>query len=139
MAKPESPNPSEAATDGDINAASGDRGTTEASRTSKTGFGPFSVQSFSEGRLQTISLHFPPWLVRSTWEFELRRWPDGGWQQLSFRCVNVRANGPIAFQYVRHGDLEGLLALFGKGAASPFDIDEQGWTLLHVGDPIARP
>lgn len=43
----------------------------------------------------------------------------------------VTSNSPV-FKMCMHGDMHGLQAVFGRGQMSPFVLDEEGNTLLHV-------
>jgi hypothetical protein len=98
----------------------------------QTAFGPFSLESHEGGRIHICSLQFPRWPLRGKLEFDLRMSLSRGLQSFGFRCYNTLENESLVFTYVRHGNLEGMLRLFDTGFASPLDIDEQGWTLLHV-------
>jgi hypothetical protein len=34
--------------------------------------------------------------------------------------------------FAREGNVEGLWSLFDQGLASPFDVDVDGWAVIHV-------
>jgi hypothetical protein len=44
----------------------------------------------------------------------------------------MRPNSSLVFDYVRNGNISGLLRSFQNSEASPFDHDEYGRSLLHV-------
>lgn len=52
--------------------------------------------------------------------------------ELKIRIPRVRPNQAPVFNLARCGDTEGLRTLFEKGLASPYDIDSEGHTALHV-------
>jgi hypothetical protein len=49
------------------------------------------------------------------------------------QTFHLRPGWSPIFEYVNHGDLQGVLNLIHNGFASPNDVDQEGWTVLHVG------
>ncbi len=72
----------------------------------------------------------PAWLINRAWQIQASK-AMCGWN-FSLRTSNViRRDSPV-FDIARNGDIEDLKTLFSNGKASPFDCDENGWTILHV-------
>ncbi|KPM35107.1 hypothetical protein AK830_g11469 [Neonectria ditissima] len=72
-------------------------------------------------------IQLPRWITNKAWEISVA--PG--------LCMNLRAysvvpdTSPI-FEYARQGHLDKMLALYSQGDASPFDMNEFGWSLFHV-------
>jgi hypothetical protein len=58
-----------------------------------------------------------------------------GWTAHFRQYVVVPGNSQV-FRAVQNGTLEELRRLFDEGLASPYSVDEVGWTLLHVGNAL---
>ncbi|GKT64884.1 ankyrin repeat-containing protein [Colletotrichum tofieldiae] len=78
----------------------------------------------------SLSLQLPAWISEAVWEIQVCWSMTGGWQQ-SLRSFSVRSRHSAIFAVVRKGDVEGMMAMFSKGEASPLDRDENGSTLLY--------
>jgi hypothetical protein len=73
------------------------------------------------------------WLLQKLWEFELSR-SIAGWD-FKLRSYNVVPNSSEVYGCVMRHDIDGLLRLFDKKKASPFDIVRLGnfsYTLVDV-------
>jgi len=95
-------------------------------------FGSLSISVSSKYASLVVTLHPPLWLIGIAWGVTARR----SLQQLSLRYYNVRARKSSVFDCVRKNDISGLLQQFTDKAASPFDRDEEGLSLLHVRNLI---
>lgn len=54
---------------------------------------------------------------------------------LQFQVYNTRPDGALIFEFCSSGNVDGVKSLITRKDASPFDIDSDGWTPLHVGSP----
>lgn len=54
-----------------------------------------------------------------------------GWN-INLRTYNIVPCGSLVIELARRGDVRGLLDLFAGGQASPFDVGEDGRSLLSV-------
>ncbi len=72
----------------------------------------------------------PHWLLKKSWELQVSI-ACSGWKA-SFRRYAVLPEDAEVFEVMHSGTLERLLELFSEGAASPFSVDRDGRTLLHV-------
>jgi hypothetical protein len=78
----------------------------------------------------TVSISLPKWLCDRHYEFCLVK-SYQGWDQ-SFRSYRtVSYNSPV-FQYSMQDDVASLQRLFEAGNSSPFEVDPDGRTPLHV-------
>jgi hypothetical protein len=82
------------------------------------------------GKVYLASLRVPLWLASNAWELRLFR-AQSGWD-MKFRTYPVVPDDSKAFECIRMNNLDGLLQLFQRSEASPFDRRSSGWTLLHV-------
>lgn len=94
-------------------------------------FGYMTYSSSSNGGTYRIRFVLPSWLTRGIWELECRR-SYGGWRQISFRVYNTRMDDAKIFKLAGYGFVEGMVEMFDKGEASPFDCDPGGRSLLYV-------
>ena len=78
----------------------------------------------------------PAWLVNRAWAFHAVR-ARNGWD-CYFRQYNIIPTDSPVFKHASLGNVTGLLELFDKNQASPWDCSEKGWTPLHVGDNGSR-
>ena len=78
-----------------------------------------------------ISFQLPAWLYAHRYEIFFRK-SYQGWDQ-SFRSYRVISYDAAVLQYSMSGDVAGLQRLFETGDASPFEMDSDGRTPLHVG------
>jgi hypothetical protein len=78
-----------------------------------------------------ISFNLPAWLYARRYEIFLRK-SYQGWDQ-SFRSYKVISYDAAVLHYSMSGDVAGLQKLFETGDASPFEMDPEGRTPLHVG------
>lgn len=81
-----------------------------------------------------ITYRFPQWLVSKAVTMVLNSsLPEG--PQMHLRIQAVRPASDDIFRLSSLGDLVGLQALFTTGKASIYDVDDRGWTALHVRLP----
>ena len=81
-------------------------------------------------RQQQITVSFvPSCFVSSIFELTLSR---GHCPQMSLKCFNLRPGWSPIFKYCDQGELYKVQELIEDGLASPNDVDEDGWTPLHV-------
>lgn len=92
-----------------------------------------SVCDTRRKRVQKTTYRFrlPFLLTNRAWEVTISR-PPGGWDT-KFRTYNVIPQDSPLFKCCTGGNLQGVQALFSSGEASPFDVDNNGLTALHVG------
>ena len=81
----------------------------------------------------SISLRLPSWLYARRYDIFFRR-ACQGWDQ-SFRSYRVIPYESLVFEYSMAGDVAGLQRLFSTGQSSPFQVDPDGRTPLHVKPP----
>ena len=76
------------------------------------------------------------------WTASLRLWQKAlevqyhrgyGLSNLTLQTYNVVSESSIVFTTVKSGDVAGMLTLFASRQASPFDRDQNGFSLLYVG------
>jgi hypothetical protein len=80
----------------------------------------------------SLFLVLPTWIYARKFELHLMK-SRQGWDQ-SLRSYRVVSYNAQVFHYSMAGDVEGLQRLFASGEASPFEIDPDGRTPLHVGE-----
>lgn len=80
---------------------------------------------------RTLTYRFPQWLVSKAVTVALTSSLSGG-PQLQLHTLQVRPASADVFRLISAGDLLGLQSLFSKGQAGIYDIDDRGWTTLHV-------
>jgi hypothetical protein len=81
-------------------------------------------------RQQQISVSFiPGCFLSSVFEWTLSR---GYCPQMTVKYFNLRPGWSPIFKYSAQGDLGKVRQLIEDGLASPNDVDEDGWTPLHV-------
>ena len=72
----------------------------------------------------------PPWLLKKSWDLQVSM-AYSGWKTCFRQYVMVPDDAEVIV-VVEDGTFEKLLELFNDGAASPFSVDTEGRTLLHV-------
>jgi hypothetical protein len=77
-----------------------------------------------------VTLQLPTWLLRRRYHFRARR-AYSGWEY-SLRSSAILPSASPVFQFSLAGDVDGLRQLFDTRTASPFDVDVDGYTPLHV-------
>lgn len=93
---------------------------------------PRSGDAANTSQAYRILLTPPQWLLGRAWDIQVSM-ACSGWTTF-FRQYAVLPRDSLVFNTLRNEPREKLLDLFEKGLASPFSMDEEGWTLLHVGD-----
>ena len=89
------------------------------------------VMSCDGSRTMTsIALGLPSWIYARRYELRLAK-SCQGWDQ-SFRSYRMISYDAPVFHYSMAGDVVGLQRLFETGQSSPFEIDPDGRTPLHV-------
>lgn len=53
----------------------------------------------------------------------------------AIQTFNLRPSKAPIFRLCSRGDIYAVRNMIGNGSASPFDVDRNGWTLLHVTSP----
>ncbi len=77
-----------------------------------------------------LSIQLPGWI--SSTVCEMKSIPGySGWT-FAFKTWNIVPSTSAVFQRAIAGDADGLKHLFQNGKASPYDRDEQGYSLLQV-------
>ncbi|KAH7109963.1 hypothetical protein EDB81DRAFT_769023 [Dactylonectria macrodidyma] len=94
-------------------------------------------QSWDEGWTSS-AVNLPKWFLTTTWTFTYHYGPNI-LNQFRFRNYNVRASGSKIFLVVESGDLDEMFQLFDNGVATPFDRNEQGYSLLHCASAAYKP
>lgn len=74
----------------------------------------------------------PPWLCPRRFELDLKR-SRQGWD-IMLRSYNIVPYEATIFKHCVNGDVVGIQELFKGGLASPFDMDIDKRTALHVGN-----
>jgi hypothetical protein len=97
--------------------------------------GPFGLVDYitaneDDRTMTSVSLRLPAWLCARRYDICLQK-SYQGWNQ-SFRSYRTVSFGAPVLQYSASGDVAGLQRLFKDGASSPFEIDPDGMTPLHV-------
>lgn len=77
-------------------------------------------------------LRLPQWLSRKVLDFQAYQ-ASFSWK-FQIRSYAVVPDDALVTQYACNGNLQGMLELFRQGKGSPFDRDDFGGTLLHVGE-----
>jgi len=78
-----------------------------------------------------LQLRAPSWLTRRAWDIQASKNVYSGFKFHLRTYSIVPGNAPVLI-CARRGDINGLLDLFAKKLASPFDRDIYGETLIHV-------
>lgn len=78
-------------------------------------------------------VQWPSWLSSSV--YELQSAPTGSGWMYTYRVYNIISSNSEIIQRIKEGDKAGVLELFNKRQASPFDKDENGYSLLYVRAP----
>ncbi|CEI64675.1 hypothetical protein FVEN_g3188 [Fusarium venenatum] len=74
-------------------------------------------------------VQWPSWLSSSV--YELQSAPTGcGWMY-TYRVYNIISSNSDIVQRIKEGDKAGVLELFNRRQASPYDKDENGYSLLY--------
>lgn len=88
------------------------------------------TQEYGNSTATMIWLQFPSWIHSQRYQFCLSK-SCQGWEQ-SLRSYNVLPFDDLVFQYSMEGNVIGLQRLFQVGKASPFVVDPDGRSPLHV-------
>ncbi len=92
----------------------------------------------SEGSLGCDKYYFqfkpPNWLTRRAWSIASAL-STGGFD-VKLRAYSVVPEDSPVIEYAKCGDIEGLLDLFDRKLASPFDVTEDGFSLLDVSSEL---
>lgn len=80
---------------------------------------------------QTLrSAQLPLWLLRRRIDLYTSQ-THSGWD-CSLSIYNVRPSDAPIFRYANEGNIDAIKRLFQGNMASPYDVDEDGYSLLHV-------
>lgn len=89
------------------------------------------IDALRKLKQQQITASFiPGFLLSSAFELTLT-W--GYRSETTFKIFNVRPGWSPIFKYAALGDFDNVRRLLEDGSASLNDVDEDGWTPLHVG------
>jgi len=77
-----------------------------------------------------INIDPPTWLLARRYIVHIKR-VSGGWDW-KLRTYNIVPPHSLVFIHCTNGETESLQSLFNSGQASPFDINPDGNTLIHV-------
>lgn len=91
-----------------------------------------TLQRRRNAQRKTRTFHYRKvlYLMNWAWDIEVCR-SHSGWNS-SLRTYNIIPSDSLVFKLAGGGDVRGLLDLFAKRQASPFDVDEDGCSLLSV-------
>ncbi|KAG4430425.1 hypothetical protein IFR05_014095 [Cadophora sp. M221] len=94
--------------------------------------GQLSIVLSSDEHSTTTSVSFglPRWICARRFELRMMK-SRQGWDQ-SFRSYRMVSYDAKVFDYCMHGNVAALQQLFANGQASPFEIDPDGRSPLHV-------
>lgn len=100
--------------------------------------GLLSIVLFADEHNTTTSVSFglPRWIYARRFELRMMK-SRQGWDQ-SFRSYSTVSHDAKVFDYCMHGNVAALQQLFASGQASPFEIDPDGRTPLHVSSTKSR-
>jgi hypothetical protein len=88
------------------------------------------LQRRFHGKERCITVQLPAWIFPRRYQLRARK-AQSGWDY-RFRTYYPTSYDSPVFRFCMDGNVEGLQQLFDAGLASPFNIDEDGWTTLHV-------
>ncbi len=88
-----------------------------------------------EVEVATIRYRSPSWLANQMWNIQAVK-ASYGWD-IRLRAYNVVPLESAVFEYARDNNVRGLQELFSERAASPFDCNDEGLTLLAVSLAIS--
>ena len=80
-------------------------------------------------RKEITASFIPGCFMSSAFEWTLS---TGFYSQMVLKCFNLRPGWSPIFRYSAEGDLYTVQTLIDGGSASIYDVDEVGWTPLHV-------
>ena len=98
---------------------------------------PTCPKHISKVAYKTYRSKLPLWLSNRVWEINIAQ-QHNGWDH-KLRTYNVVALDSPLFRACLNGDIETVRRLFSFRQASPFDINEYGWTALFVSRQDMRP
>lgn len=99
---------------------------------SKKLFGHLGLVTISQGHIASteITMSLPAWIHPRRYQFYFSK-SYQGWEQ-SLRSYAMESYDALVFRYSMEGNVVGLQELFQSGKASPFVIDPEGRSPLHV-------
>lgn len=77
-----------------------------------------------------LQIRPPSWLTQRAWDIVASNSYSGF--KLCLKAYSIVPHNALVFQCARLGDIDGLLDLFNKKLASPFDRNEYGESLIDV-------
>ncbi|OIW29111.1 hypothetical protein CONLIGDRAFT_645249 [Coniochaeta ligniaria NRRL 30616] len=83
-----------------------------------------------------VQIRLPNWLTRKAWDIIATNSYSGF--KFHLRAYSIVPWDAPVFWYARNGDINGMLDLFDKRLASPFDRDEYGDTLIDAALEFSR-
>lgn len=93
---------------------------------------------FDENYETETSLRIHPnlWFFKTAFSISCIRSNYSRLTNLHFQVHNTRPHDALIFEFCSSGNLNGVKSLIARKDASPFDVDADGWTPLHVRSPI---
>jgi len=79
-----------------------------------------------------INYHFPRWLLSRMITTTLAWSTRDGLDIHRLRAPRIIPTGSAIFNLTQNGDVEGIKSLFVEGTASPYDVDQDGFSALWV-------
>jgi len=92
------------------------------------------IATHGHSTITSVSISLPPWLYARRYEICLVK-ARQGWDH-SFRSYRMIPYDATVFQHCIAGNVAALQQLFGSGESSPFEVDPDGRTPLHVSFKI---
>lgn len=99
-------------------------------RTNKT-LGNFDLDDRYETEI-SFRIHPNLWFFKTAFSVSYVRSTYSRLTNLQFQIYNSRPGGALIFEFCSSGNVDGVKSLITRKDASPFDIDSDGWTPLHV-------
>ncbi|KAI1172181.1 hypothetical protein F4777DRAFT_601819 [Nemania sp. FL0916] len=78
----------------------------------------------------TVTIRLPEWLCKISWELRCSK-AMGAWTYV-LHSYNIRPHDSEVFEIAKFGSSSNLVSLFTDGLASPYDVSDDGSTLIHV-------
>lgn len=93
-------------------------------------------QSYEPEESCIISVQLPSWLLPRRYQIRSRR-QYRGWNY-HIRAYHIVPTTAPVFKLCMEGDINGLQNIFTSGLATPFDVDRDGASTLHVSMPHSK-
>lgn len=80
----------------------------------------------------SFRIHPNLWFFKTAFSLSCVRSNYSRLTNLQFQIYNTRSDEALIFEFCSSGNVDGVKSLITRKEASPFDIDSDGWTPLHV-------